>query len=139
MVNVKIAKQTDKIKSVKVEKAIEELAKLKQVSDDANDQMKAHKETIIEEARKQLDGTDIQTISFGVSETEVKVSFSYDIKIQDEDNLLALLGDRYYDLTTEKKVISPTTKLKEMALEDDGLSDYMSIKEKAPAVSVKKL
>lgn len=139
MLKIKIAKSENEVRNSKVEKSIEEIAGLKLIIDEANEQMKAHKETIIDEARKQLADTDVQTITFGIKEFEVIVSFSYDIKIQDEDNLHALLGERYYDLTSEKTVVTPTSKLKEMALEDDSLSEYMSVKEKSPAVKVKKL
>jgi len=139
VLKIKIAKSENEVRNSKVEKSIEEIAGLKLIIDEANEQMKAHKETIIDEARKQLADTDVQTITFGIKEFEVIVSFSYDIKIQDEDNLHALLGERYYDLTSEKTVVTPTSKLKEMALEDDSLSEYMSVKEKSPAVKVKKL
>ena len=60
------------------------------------------------------------------------------INISDEVTLTELLGDRFDDLVTTKVSYSPTQKLKEMSLQDDGLKKCLTVKEKAPTVTIVK-
>lgn len=139
MLKIKKAKTETEARNAKVEKAIEELAKQKKIADDANEIVKTQKEIINEFARKELKGSDAQTITFIAKANSVKVSFSYDFKIQDKDKLHAFLGDRFNDLTSEQTEFKPTTKLKEMALKDKSLLKFINVKDKSPAYEVKTL
>ena len=66
------------------------------------------------------------------------MAFGWDINISDEATLTELLGDRFDDLVTTKVSYTPTSKLKEMSLQDDGLKKCLTVKEKAPAVTIVK-
>ena len=47
-------------------------------------------------------------------------------------------NDRFDDLVTTKVSYTPTAKLKEMSLQDDGLKKCLTVKEKAPTVTIVK-
>lgn len=66
----------------------------------------------------------------------VKISFGWKIELKDGEKLKALLGDDFDLLVTTDTVYKPEKKLKELALNDDGLKECLEIKEKAPSVSV---
>jgi bifunctional DNA-binding transcriptional regulator/antitoxin component of YhaV-PrlF toxin-antitoxin module len=93
---------------------------------------------MIDEAREVLGDGDTQTLTFCVDDDKVKIGFAYDVKVKDIDTLKEVLGERFDDLVTVKTDYKPDTKLKEMALDDDGLKECLSVKEKAPSVAVVK-
>lgn len=89
-------------------------------------------------AKDILKDKDKASLTFLNEDKAVKVSFSWDININDEATLTELLGDRFDDLVTTKIAYTPTAKLKEMSLQDDGIKQCLSIKEKQPQVSIVK-
>jgi len=138
MLTVKRGKEEQQLKDNTVEAAVRMFIETKSKIDALNEALKLHKETITQAARTLLDGDEAQTLTFGVDDEKVKVSFGYDIKVTDSEALAQLLGERFDDLVKVSTTYKPETKLKEMALEDDGLKACLSVKEKAPAVSVVK-
>ncbi|WP_294962356.1 hypothetical protein [Sulfurimonas sp.] len=138
MLVVKIGKKETEVKNRAVESALNLFVETKQKIDGHNEDLKKAKEILIAEARIILGDDDTSTITFGVDDDKVKITFGYDIKVSDEDALKKMFGDRFDDLVTVKTVVTPGVKLKEMALDDDGLKMCLTVKEKAPAVAVVK-
>lgn len=139
MLVTKIGKTQTETKNRIVEGAVAVYVETKAEIDRLIDALKSSKKVIVEEAKKVLgDDDDVSTITFGVDDDKVQVSFGYDIKVTDDLLLREVLDDRFDDLVTTKTSYTPVTKLKEMALEDDGLAECMSVKEKTPAFKVVK-
>jgi len=134
MLTVKIGKEESSLADKGVQIAVLGFAETKSKIDLLNVKLKDYKETIIEAGRTILGDGDTQTLTFCVDESKVKIGFAFDIKIKDEKALRELLGERFDNLVSVKIDYKPDTKLKEMALDDDGLKSCMSVKEKAPSV-----
>jgi len=138
MLTVKIGKDESPLENKAVQMAVLGFSETKGEIDALNEKLKGYKATMADVARDILGSGDTQTLTFCVDDDKVKVSFGYDIKVKDVDALKELLGERFDDLVTVKTDYKPDTKLKEMALDDDGLRTCLSVKEKAPAVAVVK-
>ncbi|AIR80158.1 TPA: hypothetical protein RPW15_001860 [Campylobacter fetus subsp. venerealis] len=134
---VKIGKTETKIHDKSLENAVNEFAYLKQKIDSLNDELKAFKEIIINKASEQLLGSDSLSVSFeSMNENKVKVSFGWDVKVSNPDTLAVLLGDKFDLLVKSEMTYKAEKRLKELALNDDGLKECLEIKEKAPSVSL---
>ena len=138
MLLVKIGKKETQVKNREIERAVGEFVDLKEQIASLNKDMQSPKEILVKEAKKILGDDDTSTITFGVDDDKIKITFGYDIKVSDQDALKNIFGDRFDDLVTIKTVVTPGAKLKEMALDDDGLKMCLSVKEKTPAISVVK-
>lgn len=138
MLTVKKGKEETTIKDRAAEAALIGFVETKAEIDSLNALLKEHKEQLVQTANALLEGDEAQTITFGVDDDRVKVTFGYDIKVADEVALETLLGDRFTDLVKVQVSYKPEAKLKEMALEDDALRDCLTIRDKAPAVAVVK-
>lgn len=134
----KIGKEETQTKNRIVEGAVAAYVETKAEIDRLTNALKSSKNVLVEEAKNILGDDDVSTITFGVDEDKVQIGFGYDIKITDDDTLYKILGERFEDLVTVKTSLTPDKKLKEMALEDDGLAECMSVKEKAPTFKVVK-
>jgi len=138
MLKVKIAKNETEVKDPHAEFALCSFVELKLNIDEMTKRMNEHKAVLIEKARTILGEDEVSTITFRVDTEAVKVSFSWDVKVSDEGVLQEILGERFQDLVTTTVNFKPDEKLRKMALDDDGLKACLSIKEKAPAVTVVK-
>ena len=138
MLIVKIGKNQTEEKSKVVEAAVTSFVATKSKIDELNAILKADKEVLIEKAKKILGDDDVSTITFMVGEEKVQMGFGYDIKISDDELLRKVLGDRFDDLVITKTSYAPEKKLKEMMVDDDGLAECLSIKEKATTFKVVK-
>jgi len=138
MIAVKIGKKTKPREKLSDEMALIGFVKTKQEIDALNQELKSFKEVLAEAAKEELGNTDASTVTFQMDDKAVKISFGWDVKIKDPDTLKEVLGDRFYDLVEETIVQKPAKKLKEIALEDDGIRECLEIKEKSPSVAVVK-
>ena len=138
MLTVKIGKNETELASKAVQAAVLNFVETKGEIDLLNEKLKGYKATMIDQARDILGDGDTQTLTFCVDDDKVKIGFAFDIKIKDEAALREILGERFDDLVSVKTDYKPDTKLKEMALDDDGLRECMSVKEKAPSVTAVK-
>lgn len=138
MLNIKIGRKENQEKDRVVESAVINFVELKAEIDKLNLQLAEQKELLINKAKELIGKEDVSTITLGVDDDNVKISFGFDVKVEDEAKLTELLGDRFDDLVQTTISYKPRTKLKEMALEDDGLKECLSIKEKAPSIAVVK-
>lgn len=138
MVQIKVNKTIIEEKNIILEDAIKGFLNTKAEIDALNEKMKEYKEVISQKAKEHLKKSDAATCTLGVDDGAVKVTFGWDITVADEPKLRVLLGDRFKDLVNESVTYKPVAKLKELALDDDGLKECLSIKEKAPALSVVK-
>ncbi|EGU23638.1 Hypothetical protein CFV354_0551 [Campylobacter fetus subsp. venerealis NCTC 10354] len=64
------------------------------------------------------------------------MSFGWDVKVSNPDTLAVLLGDKFDLLVKSEMTYKAEKRLKELALNDDGLKECLEIKEKAPSVSL---
>lgn len=134
---VKIGKNETKIHDKSLESAVDEFAYLKRKIDSLNDELKAYKDIIANKANELLGDSDALSIGFeSISGNRLKVSLGWDVKVKDADTLALLLGDKFSLLVKEEKIYKPEKRLKELALEDDGLKECLEIKEKAPSFYV---
>lgn len=137
MLSVKIGKETQSLSDKKVEAAVAGFLSVKDEMDLLNEKLKEHKEAINLCAKSVLEGSEAATVSLlGADGQGVKVTFGWDVSVSDNAGLKTLLGKRFNDLVDTQTVYKPVAKLKKMALEDDGLKECLTIKEKAPSVSV---
>lgn len=121
-----------------LQEAISSFVELKKEIDLQNEKLKFVKEVIVAKAKEILEGVDETGVTLIAGDNSVKVAFGWDINISDEATLTELLGDRFDDLVTTKVSYTPTAKLKEMILQDDGLKKCLTVKEKAPTVTIGK-
>ena len=121
-----------------LQEAISSFVELKKEIDLQNENLKAVKEVIVAKAKEILKDVDETGVTLIAGDESVKVAFGWDINISDEATLTELLGDRFDDLVTTKVSYTPTAKLKEMSLQDDGLKKCLTVKEKAPTVTIAK-
>ncbi|MFW5606095.1 MAG: hypothetical protein ACOCMY_00035 [Campylobacter hyointestinalis] len=134
---VKIGKNETKIHDKSLESAVDEFSYLKRKIDSLNDELKAYKDVIANKASVLLENSDALSIGFeSISGNRLKVSLGWDVKVKDADTLALLLGDKFSLLVKEERVYKPEKRLKELALEDDGLKECLEIKEKTPSVSL---
>ncbi|EAJ5692751.1 hypothetical protein IO424_000062 [Campylobacter fetus] len=134
---VKIGKNETKIHDKRLETAIDEFAYLKRKIDSLNDELKVFKDVITSKANELLGDSDALSIGFeSISGNRLKVSLGWDVKVKDPDTLALLLGDKFSLLVKEEKIYKPEKRLKELALDDDGLKECLEIKEKAPSISL---
>lgn len=138
MLKVKIAKSETEIKDPHAEFALCSFVELKNEIDLMSKRMNEHKAVLVEKARAVLGESEVSTITFRSDSDAVKISFGWDVKVENEAVLQELLGERFQDLVTTSVVFKPDEKLRKMALEDDALRECLVIKEKAPAVAVVK-
>lgn len=134
---VKIGKNETKIHDKRLETAVDEFAYLKRKIDSLNDELKAYKDIIANKANELLGDSDALSIGFeSISGNRLKVTLGWDVKVKDPDTLALLLGDKFSLLVKEEKIYKPEKRLKELALDDDGLKECLEIKEKAPSISL---
>ncbi|CUU83514.1 Uncharacterised protein [Campylobacter hyointestinalis subsp. hyointestinalis] len=134
---VKIGKNETKIHDKSLESAVDEFAYLKRKIDSLNDELKAYKDIIANKANELLENSDALSIGFeSISGNKLKVTLGWDVKVKDADTLALLLGDKFSLLVKEEKIYKPEKRLKELALDDDGLKECLEIKEKAPSFYV---
>lgn len=133
---VKIGKKNFGCDTKEAIRAVEDFYDLKREIDVLSEKLKEHKEVIVSYAKEALEGNDNATVTFEADTKIVKVSFGWDINIEDEVKLKEILGERFDVLVKTETVLKPERRLKEMALEDDGLKLCLSIKEKTPSVAV---
>ncbi|CUU77025.1 Uncharacterised protein [Campylobacter hyointestinalis subsp. hyointestinalis] len=134
---VKIGKNETKIHDKSLESAVDEFAYLKRKINSLNDELKAYKDIIVNKANELLENSDALSIGFeSISGNRLKVSLGWDVKVKDADTLALLLGDKFSLLVKEERVYKPEKRLKELALDDDGLKECLEIKEKAPSISL---
>lgn len=138
MVQIKINKSVKNENDVILEEAIKGFLGVKMEIDTLGDKLSAYKEIIATKAKAELADSDNATCTFGVDGGNVKVSFGWDIKVADESKLRIILGERFDDLVNSSTTFTPVSRLKEMALSDDGLKSCLSIKEKSPSLAVVK-
>ena len=138
MVQIKVNKSVKNENDVMLEEAIKGFLGVKMEMDTLGDKLNAYKEIIATKAKEELKESDNATCTFGVDAGNVKVSFGWDIKVADEPKLRIILGERFDDLVKSSTTFTPVSKLKEMALDDDGLKSCLSIKEKSPSLAVVK-
>lgn len=101
-----------------------------------NESLKTHKDVIVAKARELLNDDEATTINFIDDKDGVKVSFGWNIEVSDVSALMTLLGPNFNLLVRTDTTYKPEKKLKELALNDDGLKQCLDIKEKSPSVSV---
>lgn len=134
---VKIRKNETKIHDKSLETAVDEFAYLKRKIDSLNDELKAYKDVIANKANELLGDSDALSIGFeSISGNRLKVSLGWDVKVKDADTLALLLGDKFSLLIKEEKIYKPEKRLKELALNDDGLKECLEIKGKAASISL---
>ncbi len=138
MVQVKINKSINQINDIVLEEAIRGFVGVKSEIDRLNEKLEKYKEVINQKAKEILSGDDTATVTLGVDNGNIKVTFGWDIKVADEPKLRVILGNRFDDLVNSTTTFAPLPKLKEMALNDDGLKECLSIKEKSPSITVVK-
>lgn len=138
MVQIKINKSITEEKNIILEDAIKGFLSTKAEVDAFNEKLKEYKEIISTKAKEHLEKSDAATCTLSCDDGAIKVTFGWDIAVADEPKLRILLGDRFGDLVNESITYKPVAKLKEMALEDDGLKECLNIKEKAATLSVVK-
>ena len=138
-VDVKIGKKiVDSRVDTELAKNIKSFVDVKKELDSLNEVLKGLKSSIEEKARYFLEDYKESSVVLIAADSSLKVVFGWDVSVSNEALLVELLGDRFDDLVTTKVSYAPTQKLKEMALEDDGLKECLSVKEKAAAFSVVK-
>jgi len=138
MLKVKIAKKESEQKDRVVESAVALFVDTKSQIDALNKILKEQKDVLTTKAREILGDDEASTVTLSVDDDSVKITFGWDVKVEDEGALQEILGDRFQDLVTTNVVFKPDNKLRAMALEDDGLRECLVIKEKSPAVAVVK-
>jgi len=139
MLVVKIGKKTTPRENIEDDVAFLNFVKTKKEIDTLNESLKKSKEHLSTAAKEELGESDAATVTFQKDGYAIKISFGWDIKIKDEDLLKEIIGDRFEDLVETKVTQAPSKKLKELALEDDGLQKCMVVKEKAPSVTMVKV
>lgn len=138
-VDVKIGKNVVKsMVDANLGEAIKRFVETKKELDLQTGKLKTIKDEICIKAKELLAGFDEATVTLITNNDSVKVAFGWDVNISDEAMLTELLGDRFDDLVTTKISYTPTSKLKEMSLQDDGLKKCIAVKEKAPTVTITK-
>ncbi len=138
-VDIKIGKNVvDSRVDAKLSEAIKRYVETKKELDLQTGKLKSIKDELVIEAQNVLKSVDETGVTFITGDDSVKVAFGWDISVSDEATLTELLGDRFDDLVTTKVSYTPTAKLKEMSLQDDGLKKCLTVKEKAPTVTIGK-
>jgi len=138
MLKAKVGKRVSEHKDSDTEIAVMQFVNIKREIDELNVKLKEQKAVLSQKARDFLSDDDASTITFSVDEDSVKVSFGWDVKVDDEGKLQDILGKRFEDLVKTSVVFKPVDKLRVMAIDDDGIRECLIVKEKAPAVSVVK-
>lgn len=138
MLKVKIAKKESEQKDRVVESALALFVETKVKIDALNKVLKEQKDVLTTKAREILGDDEASTVTLSVDDDSVKITFGWDVKVEDEGTLQEILGDRFQDLVTTNVVFKPDNKLRVMAVDDDGLRECLVIKEKAPSVAVVK-
>ncbi|QKF64577.1 hypothetical protein [Campylobacter corcagiensis] len=134
---VKIGKNEVKNSDKALIRAVEDFCDLKLAIDELNEKLKPLRELIGEFAKEMLKSKNAATINFILdSDSGVKVSLGYDVKISDESNLRLILGERFDDLVKTTTLFKPEKKLQELALNDDGIKGCLDIREKTPYISL---
>ena len=138
-IEIKIGKKVvDTKKDKALLESIKSFIETKKELDLQTGKLKTIKDEICSKAKEILKDVDETGVTLIAGDDSVKVAFGWDINISDEATLTELLGDRFDDLVTTKVSYTPTAKLKEMSLQDDGLKKCLTVKEKAPTVTIVK-
>ncbi len=138
-VDIKIGKSIAKnIEDKSLLEAIKSFVETKKELDLQTGKLKTIKDELCLKAKEILKDVDETGVTLIAGDNSVKVAFGWDINISDEATLTELLGDRFDDLVITKVSYTPTSKLKEMSLQDDGLKKCLTVKEKAPTVTIAK-
>ncbi|EJP76062.1 hypothetical protein [Campylobacter sp. FOBRC14] len=133
---VKINKKEFSLSDKELSRAVEDFCEVKSQIDVLNESLKTHKDVIVAKARELLNDDEATTINFIDDKDGVKVSFGWNIEVSDVSALMTLLGPNFNLLVRTDTTYKPEKKLKELALNDDGLKQCLDIKEKSPSVSV---
>lgn len=138
MLEIKIGKETQEQKNLKVERAVSKFARVKEQIADLTKVLNENKDILVEFGRVELKDNDAASINLISGDDKINIKYDWTVTIKNDKKLRAELGDRYQDLVTIKTTVAPISKLKDMALEEDGdeLKSCFEIKEKAPAVKV---
>jgi len=136
VVDFKIGSLYGQLNDKKLKTAISNFIEAKKEWDLQNIALKTIKDEIIVKAKELLEDEKETTITFFSDKNSVKVVFAWDINITNQNLLFEVLGTRFDDLVNTKISYIPTAKLKQMSLGDEALAECLSLKEKAPAVSV---
>jgi len=136
MLNIKIGRSINDQRNKKIEDKVSKFVSLKTEQKEINDQLKEIQSDLGAFGKTELNDSDAASITLIVGDDAVNIKYDWDVKVKDDEKLKKVLGDRYQDLVSIKTEIKPVAKLKEMALEDDGLKLCLDVKEKAPAFKV---
>ncbi len=140
MIDIKIGRKIVRtLKDKELAEKILEFESYKGVIDEYSKLLKDLKETISLKAKDLLKDKNEATLTFIVKDTCVKVTFGWNTSISDEKKLKEILADRFDDLVVTKVSYALSERLKEMSLDDDGIKECISVKEKAPAVTLAKV
>ena len=141
-INVKIGKNVVKSfntgEEPSLEESITDFFEIKDEIDKLNEELKELKAYFADVGAHFLEDSENSTVTLQRQDGAIKIVFGWDVSVSDEATLNVLLGDRFDDLVSVKTTYSPSAKLKEMALNDDGLKQCLSLKPKAPTISVVK-
>lgn len=110
----------------------------KQELDSWTKMVKELKSNIALKAKDILKDKDKASLTFLNEDKAVKVSFSWELSIDNIDLLSEILGNRFNDLVTTKTAYTPTAKLKEESYKNLEIAKCLNEKEKAPNVTVVK-
>lgn len=135
---VKKAKFQENVENKAVARAVEDFCEIKARMDALNEELKTHKDVIVEFAREYLGDDESATLTLISGDNGAKISFGWDIKVADDAALKELLGDKFDVLVKTETIYKPERKLKELALNDDGLKECLLIKEKTPTITLVK-
>jgi hypothetical protein len=132
----KIGKNEETQRNKEVESAVTRYVDTKAEIDKLNEQLKVDKEIIATFGKNELEESEASTITLSCGDSTIKLTFGFDVRVSNVETLEKILGERFQDLVTVKTECKPDTKLKQMALNDDGLKECLVIKEKAPTFKV---
>lgn len=136
MLSVKIGRDQKELRNKKIEEAVTKFVLLKNAQKELTEQLKEQQNILSDFGRIELEDIDAASITLIAGDDAVNIKYDWDVKVKDNEKLEHILGDRYQDLVSIKTEVKPGTKLKTMALEDDGLKLCFDVKEKAPAFKV---
>lgn len=138
LVICKIGKKEKVVKNLALFNALNEFVSKKEVLDFINKELVLLKREIADFAKEYLDDKKASTLLMICDDRKVKASFPLELEIIKPEMLRKILGERYDDLVEERVNFKPSSRLKELALKDDGLRECCNIKDKAPIIGIVK-
>lgn len=138
MLEIKIGKKVTEETNREVEAAVLGFVDIKSQIDKLNLKLKEHKDVLSQKGVTILEDSEASSVTLSVNEDNVNIKYDWDIKVTDDVKLKKIVGERFEDLVSTKTVFTPGAKLKTMVLDDDGLRECLSVKEKAPAFKIVK-